>query len=394
MRITAAIITLLLVQTASWASLSDNAVSDGDFEDNSHVKTENFGSTGKRPWQFIGQYTEAEQLITGRENDLGMWIDSTPGLQGLGTWDGPAMTTFDNPQLEWATNGTGIERGMGGRNVSLIDGDHVLECTGFRKGAGQILAAPANHVAGTATINFDYYWTDWEGTRASPVAFQMRVYGVPTLPSFVDLAMWSPPETLTGGELDQVGGTCVYASPEWNLWGDSQDPNVIRNPVTPVQWRTLSDDFDVNFTVDQAYPYYYVRLWMRAYVEPHVYWWWEGGRVVDTLAIALDDIDLRLPVENVPGDFSDSGSTNLLDINPFVQAITDLSGYQAAYPYVHIPTVDPGPVLGSPDGIINLLDIPAFVALLTGGATTAIPEPSIIGVVLVGGVMGLARRRR
>jgi len=93
----------------------------------------------------------------------------------------------------------------------------------------------------------------------------------------------------------------------------------------------------------------------------------------------------------VRGDFDGDGRTNLLDINPFVLALTDMPRYQMLYPGVNLQYVDP-----DDNNIINLLDINPFVAILTSGtgssSTQTIPEPAT--VVLVGlAAITLLRRR-
>jgi len=62
------------------------------------------------------------------------------------------------------------------------------------------------------------------------------------------------------------------------------------------------------------------------------------------------------------GDLNCDGLINAFDIDPFVLALTDPAGYQAAFPNCDI---DAGDING--DGVINAFDIDPFVELLTGG---------------------------
>ena len=105
------------------------------------------------------------------------------------------------------------------------------------------------------------------------------------------------------------------------------------------------------------------------------------GSGVDTLRI----LEIALL-----GDFNGSGMANLLDINPFVLALTDLPAYRAAYPLVNLLLVDPD---GNDN--INLLDINPFVNIIviSGGATAdAVPTPTSIGLIAMGALV-LVRRR-
>ena len=61
------------------------------------------------------------------------------------------------------------------------------------------------------------------------------------------------------------------------------------------------------------------------------------------------------------GDLNCDGAVNFDDINPFVLALSDPAGYQAAFPDCPIAN---GDVNG--DGFVNFDDINPFVALLTG----------------------------
>ena len=62
------------------------------------------------------------------------------------------------------------------------------------------------------------------------------------------------------------------------------------------------------------------------------------------------------------GDMNCDGSINNFDIDPFTQAISDPSGYEAAYPACYLMNAD-----CNQDGSVNNFDIDPFVALLSGG---------------------------
>ncbi len=62
-----------------------------------------------------------------------------------------------------------------------------------------------------------------------------------------------------------------------------------------------------------------------------------------------------------PGDMNCDGAVNFLDINPFVLALSDPAGYQAAYPNCNLMNGDT-----NGDGLVDFNDINPFVELLTG----------------------------
>jgi hypothetical protein len=62
-----------------------------------------------------------------------------------------------------------------------------------------------------------------------------------------------------------------------------------------------------------------------------------------------------------PGDLNCDGLLNTFDIDPFVLALTDPDGYEAAYPDCERTLAD---ING--DGMVNVFDIDPFVMLLTG----------------------------
>jgi hypothetical protein len=63
------------------------------------------------------------------------------------------------------------------------------------------------------------------------------------------------------------------------------------------------------------------------------------------------------------GDLNCDGAVNFDDIDPFVLALADPVGYQAAYPNCDVNLAD-----CNDDGVVNFDDIDAFVALLSGGS--------------------------
>lgn len=96
----------------------------------------------------------------------------------------------------------------------------------------------------------------------------------------------------------------------------------------------------------------------------------EGGAIfMPTVA------DLAVTAGFVLGDANNDGIVNTNDVSPFVQALTDPSGYQVAFPGV----VFPAQIDTNLDTLFNTNDVDSFVAILTGGSTstaTAVPEPS------------------
>ena len=74
------------------------------------------------------------------------------------------------------------------------------------------------------------------------------------------------------------------------------------------------------------------------------------------------------------GDFNGDGLANLLDINPFVLAMTDWPTYIATHPDANVATIDPSQGANPGDPVITLLDITPFVELLTGGGGASLAD--------------------
>ncbi len=62
------------------------------------------------------------------------------------------------------------------------------------------------------------------------------------------------------------------------------------------------------------------------------------------------------------GDVNCDGAVDAFDVDPFVLALTDASGYEALYPECYLANADI-----NRDGAVNAFDIDAFVTLLVGG---------------------------
>ena len=92
------------------------------------------------------------------------------------------------------------------------------------------------------------------------------------------------------------------------------------------------------------------------------------------------------------GDMNDDGFVNDLDVNPFVQALTNRADYETAYPDVDADMV--GDFNGN--GVLDLGDVNGFKAAVPGvgaGSAGTVPEPSVMTLVL-SAIVGLLFGRR
>jgi len=104
----------------------------------------------------------------------------------------------------------------------------------------------------------------------------------------------------------------------------------------------------------------------------------------------LEDIGWETMMPLIAGDMNGDDAVNNLDINPFVLALTDRSAFEDDF---GIDPVAVGDING--DGQLNNLDINPFVSLLTGGSSIeAVPEPTSLAMLTLGGLGLLSRRRR
>lgn len=107
----------------------------------------------------------------------------------------------------------------------------------------------------------------------------------------------------------------------------------------------------------------------------------------------LDLFASRNQVQTRPwviADFTGDDLLNTEDINAFILALTDPTGYATMYPWVDLTGVDP-----SGDGLINTEDIGHFIAALTGaGGGAVIPEPAAPTILLAAAGLFMRRSRR
>jgi len=424
---------LLIGGSISFAATSPNVFVDGGFEDLSKLKNQT-SPDGVLPHKFSRQY------------DLGMWLGfwGPPSVEGgLG-----GFSTYDDPRdmaIDAAGNNNGyIDRGFEGviaddignmnRSVDPTDpGNHVMEILMFWGPAfAQWVEAPPNQIPGHIRVQFDLHATD--GYSAETWG-SLHVYGMNGLPpndgSFFDVgsSTFGPlngdiPEggeelfNYTYGEWMEGNGDAV-TWPEVPLFDyldvwhhvDTDTYQLMPDPtpgnegqMTPGDPDTGIPDYSwwnthlVNQSVDdtQLYDYYVVINYWQSYPPEDVYDFLWGRRVSEDRTV-MDNISLTVET-SVPGDFNNDGIANLLDINDFVKAIIHFNdgagSYMDTYPYAHIPTIDPSQGAEAGDPYINLIDIPYFVSIVTGGAgeAAALPEPATLGLLAIGGLALLRRR--
>lgn len=372
--------------SVAWAGLSPNVIVGGNFESTSAIKildsprTQaeiNGGLTPVRSWQFHPGGVAAENAggyTVGQEfSDLGKWI---------GAW---AISTNDDPRALY--NQTGNNGAP--NNVSLVSRDgqntHVMEGVRFRSWVAQVVQAPANHVAGTATIDFDYYFNQWEPDPVGEAdsIFHVWIGGLNTLPTYADRA-----GPIFGGYVDGsdsgTGGKWslnpLWDSPNFNSFASGGSAIGFDKPMTGSQgqvWHKFSDMYpsQVTFNISTPYPYYYVSVWQTVYSEPHPYYWMYASKPSDQMAVAIDNISLQLPINSVLlGDVNKDGHVKTNDAAALVSAI--VAYMTSPGPGTFVPEAD-----CNQDGILSMADLPAFNAIVTNSPDILKGDVNIDGLV-------------
>jgi len=166
----------------------------------------------------------------------------------------------------------------------------------------------------------------------------------------------------------------------WEDWRNNGDSSVTDPTNVDIYGYNMARDVELALVTD-------VGNQLRPSIDGTRLVWYDEG--VDGAAASLQWMNLPVSLTGFC-DFNGDGLANLLDINPFVLAITNESEYAIRYPNVVLTEADP-----NGDGIISLLDINPFVhAVVTGGAGSALPEPAAATMLLFAGVCMVYRRRR
>jgi hypothetical protein len=129
-------------------------------------------------------------------------------------------------------------------------------------------------------------------------------------------------------------------------------------------WNTIWENPDTTID-DQAWVYQEFDIHTYADHQPAVYLRWTMGPTDVGWTYCgwnIDDVEIWALEPPTKGDMNCDGAVNAFDVDPFVLALTDPSGYQAQYPNCGVDHAD-----CNDDGAVNSFDIDPFVDLLTGG---------------------------
>ncbi len=146
---------------------------------------------------------------------------------------------------------------------------------------------------------------------------------------------------------------------------------------TGCQW--LESLWPSTFALDEDWDRVYIEPWVHPVGSEPAYrcTGWDPIEVVvipggDSDGDGVPDCDDQCPetpadtqvgANGCPlGDVNCDGFVDFFDLDPFVLAITDPAGYEAAYPDCDIMLAD-----CNEDGVVDFFDIDSFIGLVTGG---------------------------
>ncbi len=177
-----------------------------------------------------------------------------------------------------------------------------------------------------------------------------------------------PERHLTSFAIDCTDARAVRLS-FWRWLGVEQvvhDHAFVHVSYDGVNWELIWENI-AEFTDDSWVPQEF-DISAVADDQPTVYLRWTMGPTDESASYCgwnIDDVVLTALLCEPPaaiGDLNCDGAVNFFDIDAFVLAITDLAGYEVAYPDCDIMLAD-----CNGDGDVDFFDIDAFVMLITGG---------------------------
>lgn len=145
----------------------------------------------------------------------------------------------------------------------------------------------------------------------------------------------------------EQGGTLAYgADCAWPEWGETA--NYYTEPAIAYQWSVGPTAFDFDIVVETGADNDYYDLVFAV-----------AGKLTADDGLFYAEEHFYVQVVGVIGDMNCDGLVDFGDINPFVKALTNPVGYDAAYPNCTRFHAD-----CNGDGFVDFLDINGFIDLL------------------------------
>jgi hypothetical protein len=224
-------------------------------------------------------------------------------------------------------------------------GGNCLSCHGvWQSGVVEVvgadtLADPDESATGAPDRGVLKVYEIWRGASRS---LELQVLGLAAGDTYAaQLKRLRFPGVTQGGAL-AYGADCT-----WPEWGDT--PQYYTQPAVNYIWGEGPVTLAYEFTAAPAADADYYDLVLAV-----------GGKYPDG-TLFYDEEHFYIHVRGLIGDMDCDGAVSFADINPFVLALTNPSGYGAQFPECSRSLAD-----CDLDGVVGFGDINAFVALLTG----------------------------